>query len=104
LFVCLFVYSSIMSGEAPAASDGDKITVQIKCSNDTKYPISIARSATILELKQALVEPADCPVERQRLIYSGRVLKNEETVQSYKIGDGHIVHMVKGAATTGKLI
>ncbi|KAI9598213.1 hypothetical protein BDF19DRAFT_431728 [Syncephalis fuscata] len=95
-----------MSSEAttPAATgtanDGE-ITVQVKCSNDTKYPITIASSATVLELKQALSTPSDCPPERQRLIYSGRVLKDGETLHSYKIGDGHTVHMVKGAATTG---
>lgn len=43
----------------------------------------------------------DIPAERQRLIYSGRVLKDDQTVGSYSIKEGHSVHLVKGAAPQG---
>lgn len=59
---------------------------------------------TVLELKQKLstTEYADVPAERQRLIYSGRVLKDPDALSTYKIKDGNTVHMVKGAASNAR--
>lgn len=45
-----------------------------------------------------ILEQSGIEVERQRLIFSGRVLKDAETVSSYNIKSGNTVHLVKGAA------
>ena len=83
------------------ASEDAPITFNVKSNNDTKYTITISLSATVADLKEKLStkEFADLPVERQRLIYSGRVLKDAETLASYKIQPGNTVHLVKGAAS-----
>lgn len=75
-----------------------EIKINVKASNDQKYEVSVEPSATVTQLKQILAEKCDTPVERQRLIYSGRVLKDSETVESYKIAEGHTLHLVRGAA------
>ncbi|KAK9718737.1 hypothetical protein K7432_005282 [Basidiobolus ranarum] len=75
-----------------------EITINIKCSNETKYSVAIDTEKTVLELKEAIAEKSDTPAERQRLIFSGRVLKDADTVESYKIADGNTIHMVRGAA------
>lgn len=77
------------------------INVTVKCSNDTKYTVAIDSTKTVHEFKEAIALQADTPAERQRLIYSGRVLKDTDTIESYKIADGHTVHMVRGAAPAG---
>ncbi|RUS14732.1 ubiquitin-related domain-containing protein, partial [Jimgerdemannia flammicorona] len=77
------------------------INVTVKCSNDTKYVVTIDPAKTVLQFKDAIATQADTPAERQRLIYSGRVLKDADTLDSYKIADGHTVHMVRGAAPGG---
>ncbi|KAG4302044.1 hypothetical protein PCANB_001927 [Pneumocystis canis] len=74
-----------------------KITVNVKASNDKKYTIEVDTDATIEEFKQLISTKADITPERQRLIYSGRVLKDEEKIETYKISDGHTVHLVRGA-------
>lgn len=89
---------AIMSSEDAPATEA--ITFTVKSSNDAKYTVSIASHASVAELKIKLAEVADVPVERQRLIYSGRVLKNEETLDFYKVKSGNTVHMVKSAAST----
>ena len=40
--------------------------------------------------------------DRQRLIYSGRVLKDPDTLGGVKVKDGHTIHLVKGAASNAR--
>ncbi|KAK4543938.1 hypothetical protein LTR36_004712 [Oleoguttula mirabilis] len=86
---------------APAAVEEQEqqVTFNVKSSNEAKHVVTLAASVTIGELKQKLSTPeyADLPPERQRLIYSGRVLKDHDTVGSCKIKDGNTVHLVRGA-------
>lgn len=89
-----------MSDEAEAP----QITFNIKSSNDQKHVVTVPETMTVLELKEKLstTEYADIPAERQRLIYSGRVLKDPDALSVYKIKDGNTVHMVKGAASNAR--
>ncbi len=84
------------------ASDEIQITFNIKSSSDVKYVMTVPQSMTVADLKAKLStsEYADVPAERQRLIYSGRVLKDPDTLATYNIKDGNTVHMVKGAASS----
>lgn len=87
------------------AEEGEQqITFNVKSSSDQKFVITIPTTATILDLKQKLSteEYASIPPERQRLIYSGRVLKDPDTITSCKIKDGNTVHMVKGAESNSR--
>ncbi|KAI9665300.1 MAG: hypothetical protein M1831_001737 [Alyxoria varia] len=81
-----------------------QITFTVKSSADHKYSISIPESTTVADLKTKLStsEYADIPADRQRLIYSGRVLKDQDTLGSYKVKDGNTIHMVKSAASNQK--
>jgi ubiquilin len=66
------------------------IEIYIKSSTEGKTSVTISSSCTVAELKEKISNTlSDCPVEIQRLIYSGRVLKDEETLSLYKISDGH---------------
>ena len=81
--------------------DDAPVTFSVKSSSDAKYNITVPLSTTVAELKEKLStkDYADLPTDRQRLIYSGRVLKDADTLGSYKIKDSHTVHLVKGAAS-----
>jgi ubiquilin len=91
---------------APAedAADVPTVTFNIKASNDAKFSVSIATSATVADLKQKLSasEYADITPDRQRLIFSGRVLKDADTIEAVKIKEGHTVHLVKGALSNAR--
>ena len=89
------------SGDATSGDAGTHITFNVKSSADARHTITIADNMTVADLKQKLSakEYADIPPDRQRLIYSGRVMKDPETLASYKIKDGNTVHLVKGAAS-----
>lgn len=86
-----------------AADDGGdpQVTFKVKTSGDRNHTITMAESATVLDLKQKLAgeDLENIPVEHQRLIYSGRVMKNTDLLSVYKIKDGNTVHLVKSAAS-----
>lgn len=74
------------------------IDITIKLSGDTKYELLVSPLLTVYDLKELIADKADIPADRQRLIYSGKVLKDTETIASYKVQTGHTIHMVRSAA------
>jgi ubiquilin len=78
-----------------------QVTFKVKTSGDKTHTITMSESAKVLDLKTKLAgeEFENVPVDRQRLIYSGRVMKNDDALSAYKIKAGNTVHMVKSAAS-----
>jgi ubiquilin len=76
-----------------------QITFTVKSSSDAKHVVTVSLASTVGDLKQKLAaaDYANIPAERQRLIYSGRVLKDPDTLSACKIKEGNTVHLVKGA-------
>ncbi|KAJ6781553.1 hypothetical protein PWT90_01548 [Aphanocladium album] len=89
-----------MADNAETGSDA-QITFKVKTSADSTHVITMAESASVLDLKNKLAgeDLENVPVDRQRLIYSGRVMKNDDTLATYKIKPNNIIHMVKSAAS-----
>jgi ubiquilin len=87
-----------MAESGDAGTDA-QITFKVKSSNDKTHTITMAESATVLELKTKLAgsDFEDTPAERQRLIYSGRIMKDADALSVYKIKNNNTVHMVKSA-------
>ncbi|WVQ98510.1 hypothetical protein IAU59_005636 [Kwoniella sp. CBS 9459] len=88
-----------MSESQPAASTSD-ITITVKGPSELKLSITISPEKSVAELKESIASKSDVEKERQRLIYSGKVLKDEDAISTYKIQNGHTIHMVKGAPKT----
>ena len=84
-----------------STADETPITFNVKSSSDAKYVLTVPLTMTVIDLKNKLSgsDYADIPPDRQRLIYSGRVLKDADTLSTYKIKEGNTVHLVKGAAS-----
>jgi len=88
-----------MADSGETASEAPQITFKVKTSGDKIHTLTMSESATVLDLKTKLAtaEFEDVPVERQRLIYSGRVMKNDDALSVYKIKNLNTIHMVKSA-------
>lgn len=71
------------------------IVITIKCSNADKADISCNTGVTIAELKNLVAEKLNIPPTQQRLIYKGRILKDESTLEQYDVQTGHTIHLVK---------
>ncbi|KKY15176.1 putative ubiquitin-like protein [Phaeomoniella chlamydospora] len=87
-----------MADETTAAEEAP-VTFHVKSSGNAKYTLTLPLSTTTLELKNKLAtaEFADIPPESQRLIYSGRVLKDNDTLATHKVKEGNTMHLVKSA-------
>ncbi|KAK3395621.1 hypothetical protein B0T20DRAFT_471759 [Sordaria brevicollis] len=89
-----------MAEASNTASDG-QLTFKVKCAGDKLHTVTIAESATVLQLKTLLAgeEYENVAPEQQRLIYSGKVMKDDEVLSFYKIKHMNTVHMVKRPAS-----
>eukprot|EP00041_Stephanoeca_diplocostata_P021441 m.499606 g.499606 ORF g.499606 m.499606 type:complete len:383 (+) comp21826_c0_seq3:85-1233(+) len=71
------------------------VTVRIKSilGQDTVIE-GVELSATVSHFKDLVQEKTSIPKENQRIIFSGRVLKDEDTLETSGISDGVQVHLV----------
>lgn len=70
------------------------VNINIKCSNEVKLAVSVDPTETVKSLKEKIEEKLKesaipTPAASQRLIYSGRVMKDEEVLSIYKIAEGN---------------
>ena len=69
----------------------NEISITIKTSNAEKNIVVIDKSATVAQLKLAINDVMKVLPENQRLIYKGRVLKDDLTLENY----GSMANMAK---------
>ncbi|XP_071735338.1 ubiquitin domain-containing protein DSK2b-like [Rutidosis leptorrhynchoides] len=75
---------------------GGAVTVNVRCSNGTKFTVQASLDASVESFKSVLEQNCDIPAAQQRLIYKGRILKDDQTLKSYGLEAEHTVHLVRG--------
>ncbi|KAF5754672.1 putative Ubiquitin-like domain, Heat shock chaperonin-binding, UBA-like superfamily, ubiquilin [Helianthus annuus] len=90
----------VESESTQTAVDGAdaEINLNIRCSNGNKFSVRSTLRSTIVEFKDLLAQNCDVPANQQRLIYKGRILKDDQTLDSYGLQADHTIHMVRGSA------
>ncbi|GKV44189.1 hypothetical protein SLEP1_g51393 [Rubroshorea leprosula] len=86
--------------EVSKSSSGDAVTVNIRCSSGSKFSVKISLDSSVESFKAVLAQNCDVPASQQRLIYKGRILKDDQTLQSYGLEADHTVHLVRSFAPT----
>ncbi|GFS39390.1 ubiquitin family protein [Actinidia rufa] len=71
------------AGDSENASCGDGVTVHVRCSNGSKFSAQIGLGSTVGSFKSVIAQNCDIPADQQRLIYKGRILKDDQTLESY---------------------
>ncbi|GMH16329.1 hypothetical protein Nepgr_018170 [Nepenthes gracilis] len=79
---------------------GEEVTVNIRCSNGSKFSVRTGLESTVGAFKSLVAQNCDVPADQQRLIYKGRILKDEQTLESYGVQADNTVHMVRGFASS----
>ena len=59
------------------------ISVTVKCSTGDKFTIDVDTKLLVSDFKALLSDKAKIPAAQQRLIFSGHVLKDPQTLESY---------------------
>ncbi|CAI5715452.1 unnamed protein product [Hyaloperonospora brassicae] len=88
------------AGGAVAGGDGEAIVVRILDLNGKFFSITCRLDWRVSRLKQHVLESTDVAVASQRLIYRGRVLEDDASLESYKVEDGHTIHLFVRTAPT----
>ncbi|KAF3958239.1 hypothetical protein CMV_016823 [Castanea mollissima] len=78
------------------SSGGDGVNINIRCSSGSKFSVQISLDSSVGSFKSILAEKSDTPTDQQRLIYKGRILKDDQTLRSYGLEADHTVHLVRG--------
>eukprot|EP00873_Tetraselmis_striata_P040882 jgi/Tetstr1/461146/TSEL_006283.t2 len=89
-----------MADEAtPGGGDGPgPIEIKVKTLNQDVYELAVSPEMYVSALKIELEMRSGMPIDRQRLIYRGRVLGNESTLAATGIENGHSIHLVERPA------
>ncbi|CAH0477834.1 unnamed protein product [Peronospora belbahrii] len=86
--------------ENETSVDIDTIHVRILDLNGKFFNISCRLDWSVAHMKQKVLESTEVAIASQRLIYRGRVLEDNASLESYKVEDGHTVHLFVRAAST----
>ena len=74
-------------------TNNEEISIKIQTLDNT-YSFKINQSLTILDLKEEISKKFKIPKDRQRLIFQGKFLKENEKLSFYKITDGCVVQLI----------
>ncbi|KAL6531926.1 Ubiquitin domain-containing protein DSK2b [Orobanche minor] len=86
-------------GDSSVSTGGDEqVNVNIRFTNSSRFSVKTNLHSTVAEFKVLLAQHSDVPAGQQRLIYKGRILKDDQTLISYGLQADHTVHMVRGFA------
>uniref|UniRef100_F1L1M5 Ubiquilin n=1 Tax=Ascaris suum TaxID=6253 RepID=F1L1M5_ASCSU len=71
----------------------NNIHLKVKTTSES-YDIDVAEKSSIAKIKSVLSEKLNQPIEKLCLIFSGKILKDHETIDQHSIKDGMAIHLV----------
>lgn len=86
--------TTVDTTDSASASGGTRLSLNVRTLDQMTYPISISSEASVPQLKEAVEIKTGIGFARQRLIFRGKVLKNDQDIRAYALEDGHTLHLV----------
>ena len=71
----------------------EEITIKIQ-TLDNNFSLKINQNLTINQLKEEISKKYNIPKEKQRLIFQGKFLKDNENLSFYKITEGCVIQLI----------
>ncbi|KAK9164643.1 hypothetical protein Syun_005545 [Stephania yunnanensis] len=82
------------SSEVTTESSEQTVEVNIKTLDSRIYSFRVEKNTPVPSLKEKIADAVGVPVEQQRLIFRGKVLKDDHLLSEYHVEDGHTLHLV----------
>ena len=68
--------------------------VQIRSLTGKEIPIKVHHKMTVSELKNSIEKIDQTPFDQQRLVYNGKQLEDERTLDYYGVKENTIIHII----------
>ncbi|KAL5718271.1 hypothetical protein ACHQM5_011192 [Ranunculus cassubicifolius] len=81
------------SGSAES-SESTTIGINVKNLESQVYSFQVNRNMLVSALKEKVASASGVAVEQQRLIFRGKVLKDDQRLSEYHVEDGNTLHLV----------
>ena len=75
------------------SKNNEEISIKIQTLDNT-YSFKINQSSTILQLKEEISKKYNIPIDKQRLIFQGKFLKENDKLSFYKISEGCVIQLI----------
>ncbi|XP_077405010.1 large proline-rich protein BAG6 isoform X2 [Vanacampus margaritifer] len=77
-------------------AESDLIDVTVKTLDSQSRSYKVGGELTVKQFKEHIASSVEISVDKQRLIYQGRVLQDDRTLTMYNV-DGKVIHLVERA-------
>ncbi|KAF8377745.1 hypothetical protein HHK36_031130 [Tetracentron sinense] len=82
------------TSEATEESSESTVELNIKTLDSQIYKFRVDKNMPVPLFKEKIANAVGVPVGQQRLIFRGKVLKDDHLLSEYHVGDGHTLHLV----------
>ena len=72
----------------------DDFPVQIRSLTGKEIPIKVHHKMTVSELKNSIEKIDQTPFDQQRLVYNGKQLEDERTLDYYGVKEDTVIHII----------
>ncbi|XP_019453374.1 PREDICTED: large proline-rich protein BAG6-like isoform X2 [Lupinus angustifolius] len=83
------------SGNISAESSDSTLQLNIKTLDSRMYSFQVDTNMSVSSFKEKIANEIGVPVNQQRLIFRGKVLKDEHILSEYHLENGHTLHLVE---------
>ncbi|KAM0967563.1 hypothetical protein FF1_016086 [Malus domestica] len=82
------------SGNVVGATSDSNLEINIKTLDSQMYSFQVDKNMRVSLFKEKIADQTGVPVSQQRLIFRGRVLKDDHPLSEYHLENGHTLHLV----------
>ncbi|KAL0016866.1 hypothetical protein SO802_003935 [Lithocarpus litseifolius] len=83
------------AGNVSGDSSDSTVKLNIKTLDSQIYTFQVDKNMRVSSFKEKIANETTVPVGQQRLIFRGRVLKDDHLLSEYHVENGHTLHLVE---------
>ncbi|KAM3710958.1 hypothetical protein ACJW31_01G071400 [Castanea mollissima] len=83
------------AGNVSGESSDSTVKLNIKTLDSQIYTFQVDKNMRVSSFKEKIANETTVPVGQQRLIFRGRVLKDDHLLSEYHVENGHTLHLVE---------